>query len=405
MSARPRLLVLLPLLALTLAGAAPLPAADFSSLLETDPFCGVLPKCVDQRMVVAFSMEACELDCRRKQARLRGDADACPGLCAEARARAVRLALRACRGDGDGDGVAAPLDLCPTTRAFVAVNWMGCPDVDRDIVPDDRDLCPGTPPGAVVDLQGCSVATECEEGVGRHCGTSPTPRCRTPQECERSTELPLPGAVPRETLDRAIRRFVSRRAHPIVCPDDSTPPDQPRLTSPAQGITRLEVGAVEVILEDGQVKSGPSLPLRLAWEPVADTCGPVTYSVYLEYYHCHDLAGLIEPAAYRNRGWCRWLPYLYESVATPELAFDFPFGKVLYEVHAAFGPELGWDPHFSGPFPISYMPFWLRLRVIAHDGNGTPSPFDLHADQRYLVLYADGTVPLEALSRIPVAPP
>ncbi|HEX7184834.1 MAG TPA: hypothetical protein VF756_23610 [Thermoanaerobaculia bacterium] len=392
---------LLPVFALAFAGAAPLAAADPPTDLAADPFC-VLPKCVNQRMAVTFSMEACESDCRRKRERLRGDLDACSALCAEARARAIRLALRACRGDGDGDGVAAPLDLCPSTLPFVAVNWMGCPDVDHDIIPDEKDRCPGTPPGAVVDLQGCSDASECEEG---HCGTSPTPHCRTPQECNRLTEQPLPGAVPREALDRVIRRYVSRRAHPIACTGDSTPPDQPRLTSPAQGITPIEVGTVEVVLDNGQVQSGPSLPLRLAWNSVTDSCGPVTYSVYVEYYHCHDLGSLIEPATYRNRGWCRWVPYLYESIATTELAFDFPFGKVLYEVHSAFGPELGWDPHFSGPFPILYMPFWLRMRVIAHDGNGTASPFDLHADQRYVVLYPDSTVSLAALSQIPVAPP
>jgi hypothetical protein len=81
-------------------------------------------------------------------------------------------------------------------------------------------------------------------------------------------------------------------------------------------------------------------------------------------------------------------------------AFDFPLGTHLYNVHLPFATELGWDLTFTGMRPILYAPFWLKVQLFAHDGNGTSSGSGLHGDDRYFALYADGTVPLDSLTHI-----
>ncbi len=58
--------------------------------------------------------------------------------------------------DTDQDGVADVLDLCPNSRAGVAVNSKGCMlDGDGDGVADADDKCPDTEEGARVKADGC----------------------------------------------------------------------------------------------------------------------------------------------------------------------------------------------------------------------------------------------------------
>lgn len=60
------------------------------------------------------------------------------------------------KNDSDGDGVYDDLDMCPNTRAGVAVDKKGCPlDMDKDGIQDFRDKCPNSPLGAMVDADGC----------------------------------------------------------------------------------------------------------------------------------------------------------------------------------------------------------------------------------------------------------
>jgi Thrombospondin type 3 repeat len=357
------------------------------------------PTCVQRKM--QFDFLECLHACEAKQSNKRDDADTvCRATCREVEQRAITLATKLCLGDQDGDGIPDVVDACPNTPAGVRVMWNGCPDRDGDNVPDPVDQCPDSPPGARVAVNGCTVSPDCHEG---NCATE-QPRCRTPAECDRLAEVPLHRMVPRETRERLAKQFLASPAHPVRCPGDHTPPSQPRAVQPSGQITPIEVGPVSVQVVNGVAVSGPTIPLRIAWNPVQDTCAPVTYSILIEYYHCHQIGNLIEPVTYKNRGWCRWIPYLYQSMPQTAFSLDFPMGKVLYDVHVPFAQELGLDLNFTGSRAITYMPFWLRLRLIAHDGNGTPSVFETHGDDRFFVLYADNTVPLQSLSDIPIEP-
>ncbi|MCE5210064.1 MAG: OmpA family protein, partial [Deltaproteobacteria bacterium] len=69
--------------------------------------------------------------------------------------------------DADHDGVPNDQDMCPDTKAGLAVNEKGCSpdyDSDRDGVSDDRDKCPGNPASVVVNKDGCPPDTD-NDGV------------------------------------------------------------------------------------------------------------------------------------------------------------------------------------------------------------------------------------------------
>jgi hypothetical protein len=55
----------------------------------------------------------------------------------------------------------------------------------------------------------------------------------------------------------------------------------------------------------------------------------------------------------------------------------------------------------NGPFTVIYQPQWVRLRVFAHDGNGSTSPGDNQLN--YYVLYAK-ELAVGDLNDIPMSP-
>jgi hypothetical protein len=325
----------------------------------------------------------------------------CLAPCATLEKRALRLATARCRGDKDGDGIPDGADRCSATKPGVHVDWTGCPDRDGDGVPDGVDKCPGTPPDTAVAVNGCPVTATCQEGG--HCETD-HPVCRTQDECDLVSERPIMRDVPPDARRRLITKFLGSPGHDIPCPDDHRPPAQPHTTQPTAMITPVQVGQVDVTLQNGAAVSGPTVPLSLSWTAVADTCGPVTYSVLVEYYHCHQIDNVIEPVTYQNRGWCKWMPFTYESTTSTSFSMNFPMGTHLYNIHLPFASELGWDLTFTGTRNILYAPFWLRVRLFAHDGNGSTGGSLAHDEDRFFVLYADGTVSPESLTHIPIEP-
>ena len=65
--------------------------------------------------------------------------------------------------DDDNDGVKNSIDACPTTKANVKVNAIGCKiekDDDHDSIINENDKCPTTKLGATVDANGCEVTNE-----------------------------------------------------------------------------------------------------------------------------------------------------------------------------------------------------------------------------------------------------
>jgi hypothetical protein len=239
----------------------------------------------------------------------------------------------------------------------------------------------------------CTEGGDCD--VGQHL-------CRNQAECDRASEHPTERSWDKPKRDAFMLKVLSSPAHELRCPSDRSPPPHPQPSQPASIITRLQVGTVNVQLVNGEAVSGPSVPIRVTWPAVTDACPPVTYSVVVEYYHCHQVGDLVESATYHNRGWCQWMHFSYQSISTATtFSFNYPFGTHLYDIHLPFATELGWDLTFTGTRQILYAPFWLRVRVISHDGNGTAGLGGIHDDDRYFVLYADGTVPLDSLAHIP----
>ena len=93
----------------------------------------------------------------------------------------------------------------------------------------------------------------------------------------------------------------------------------------------------------------------------------------------------------------------YETVDTNQLSFEMPYGKWLYESHVPFASELHWLP-LPDTKTVNFMPTWIRIRVVAHDGNGNTSSLDA-ADTRYVVLFSNSSwFPADRLSEIPVNP-
>ncbi len=382
---------------------------QFPHLRSVMPMSSDPTQCINSKMA-SFSLDACFAACSAKYAQLGSTSTAnCKVVCSEAHKKREELTRKQCRNDNDGDGISNQIDQCPNTKIGMRVNWVGCADSDGDSIADNQDKCPRTPRGTPVNLHGCDLRTQCEEG--NNCG-DPEPRCSTPHECARLLEIPLPPDETPASIRKVLaKKFLSRRAHDINCPNDHEPPPQPQLFTPEAHVVSQEVGAVTVTLDNGVVVNGPTVPLALEWEAVEDSCAPVTYSVYIESYHCHTLGDLIEPHSYHNRGWCQWMPYSYESIPQDQnpqtqLNVELPLGKIFYESHVPFIPELGWDENFTGDFSINYQPAWFRVQILAHDGNGlTSASLGPHTDAHYFVFYGNPLfISPNKLTEIPVAP-
>ena len=85
-------------------------------------------------------------------------------------------AKKAVELDDDNDGVANSLDKCPTTKANVKVNAVGCEieqDDDHDTIINKNDKCPKTKIGATVDAHGCEVDDD-NDGVVNSLDKCPT---------------------------------------------------------------------------------------------------------------------------------------------------------------------------------------------------------------------------------------
>lgn len=357
------------------------------------------PICVDAA-IKKFNPKLCIQRCQDKAAKVGADDSLCKSACASLEKRYSNRVQNICFKDQDGDGIQDFADWCPATPIGSKVNWRGCADSDGDSVADVADACSGTLPGTLVDLRGCHTEPVCH---GSKCTLTPQ-KCENEKECDRLTEIPVILDIPKEARDKEIKKELRRRIHTIACPGDTSPPPQPRWIQPASMIHTKEIGPVAVYLLDGKATSGEDIEFTFKWERVHDSCEPVTYSLYVEYYHCHFFGGLKEPASYHNRGWCRWMPYEYESLPGNQKKIKIPLGKFFYNIHVPFIEELHWDDSYTGAFPIRYMPFWFRVRVLAHDGNGLTSNYGMHEDKRYVVIYPDKGIPLHLLTRIPVGP-
>jgi hypothetical protein len=160
-------------------------------------------------------------------------------------------------------------------------------------------------------------------------------------------------------------------------------------------------GGVSVVMLDGKVVSGDVVPLNFAWTATPDSCPPVLYSVYVEYYHCHTVSNVNDIVSYLNAGWCEWQPYSYQTISNTTFQVNFDIGRVLLEMHSPFFTNLGWQVPANGPFTVIYQPQWVRLRVYAHDGNGNTSPGD--NEMHYYVLYAKDLA-IGDLNDIPMSP-
>jgi hypothetical protein len=272
-------------------------------------------------------------------------------------------------------------------------------DSDNDGIPDDRDKCPDTPIGTQIDQYGCPIEDICHEG---NCGAS-TPTCNG-TECDNQQEVEVPEVLPPEILlDMGLNVF-KVRPHPTLCPGDITPPNAPKIILPSDVITRIQLNAsagTSVTLKNNQVIDGDSVNLDFSWLNVIDSCQPIKYSVYIEYYHCHKVGNLKELATYLNRGWCRWRPYSYETIDNTQMRVNLQIGKILYEMHVPFLKELGWSPPAVGNFVVWYQPQWIRARVYAHDGNGIPSSVSGYS--HYYVLFT-GPIAYNRLSQLPITP-
>ncbi|QDG53243.1 hypothetical protein FIV42_21585 [Persicimonas caeni] len=357
--------------------------------------------CMSARME-EFSTSRCYDECAHKREQLDLDTSACDELCASAVRSREQLAGLKCKSDcvdqSDGDSVTDSLDRCPDTPAGVPVTWDGCPDGDGDGVADKQDACPGTASGTDVTVDGCDVVAACSQGK---CETA-QPTCSSEQACDRQREIPLLESAPLATRQEWIMKFLKRRHADIACPDDETAPPQPQFLQPEATVEPVQVGQASVSFTNGAVTSGTVVPLEFVWEEVSDPCEPVEYSIYLEYYYCDTITGVEELHSYRNQGWCRWMPLEYQTVPTLSYDFQFAFGEHLYRIHQPFSDELLWNPPSDGTFYIGYRPFWLRVRLMAHDGNANTSAFGVHERHHYLVLYQKAA--LSTLSQIPVAP-
>jgi hypothetical protein len=181
-----------------------------------------------------------------------------------------------------------------------------------------------------------------------------------------------------------------------TCQGDKLAPPPPSLTVPPDTYNPVALSAttgkstVLVTMAGGVPVSGDTVPLSFAWEPSTDSCGQVKYSVFVEYYHCHQVPGVEEKAAYLNARWCTWQPYKYETIATTSYQINFEIGKVLFGLHKPFYSNFGYTVPKDGPFEATYGPAqWVRARVYAHDGNGNTS--SAMEKERYYVIFFQET--------------
>lgn len=360
-----------------------------------------IQRCLDDK-TKQYSSNSCHAECSQKRTDLGLNDNICTDLCADPFGEYQNLAQleckAACKNDADGDSVPDQLDLCPNTPNSTQVTWRGCPDSDGDRVADKFDDCAATEPGTSVDTRGCPLSQACSDG---RCSNY-YPSCATELECARNAEIPLARHVPLRRREQMIRTILSRKYADVVCPDDTTAPPQPRILQPDIAIKSRMIYPAEAEFIASQLVGGTKVQLDFEWEEVQDPCQPVTYSLYLESYYCDGAIEASEAASYLRHGWCQWMPLLYESTDKTSYGFEFEFGKHLFKMHENIDYNFVPPLPQNGSFTIDYRPFWIRVSVIAHDGNARASAFGAHEPHKYIVLFMKAT--LEAVNQIPVAP-
>jgi hypothetical protein len=311
----------------------------------------------------------------------------CVQECEGRRAFLLQKAIETCTRDPDHDGIPIPRDQCPNTPRFMPVMDNGCPDSDGDGVPDTADQCPATGRGIAVNAIGCPVTCTSPEGT---CANSP-PSCTT----DRCREVAVNPIVPPGLLGDIAGTVIGTHYQPVACPGDKTAPLAPKLTVPSERYNPVALSTVtgrttvSVTMAGGLPVDGDRVPLSFSWEPATDSCAPVKYSIYIEYYHCHQVPGVDEKPAYLNAGWCTWQPYTYATTTATTFATSFEIGKVLFGLHRPFYASFGYTVPTDGPFLVTYGPAqWVRARVFAHDGNGNTSSA-MEADRYYVIFFQE----------------
>lgn len=329
-----------------------------------------------------------------------------------------------CTQDSDGDGVYANADRCPETAAGAPVNAQGCVDSDGDGVGDDEDACPSQG-GTEIAVNGCPyVAPSCPGG---HCVNHEPPTC-TGTGCDRELEVPLMKMIPEPTRLALARQFLSLRPTRQLCLSTNQGPRSPRMVEPPVGLNEQAyqggdylTSAVYFHVEDDTLiplpdddtstaatrGAGPNqvVDIPVEFASVEAACPPVQYSLSVDYYFCETLPGVEERAHYHELGFCTWTPLDYISGVQPDVPFFYPLDQAglfaqLYQPlmkNPAFSGSLSYLP--SGKAALYYRTLWLRFQVIAHDGNGQPSPIGMHTDASYVVLYTQAK--RYELTRIP----
>lgn len=329
-----------------------------------------------------------------------------------------------CTRDTDGDGVYVHADLCPETPEGVRVNASGCADTDGDGISDDRDQCPSEG-GTDIDPKGCPhIEPACPSG---YCANRTPPVC-TGSACDKEREVPLMKTIPEATRLAFARQLLSLRPARQQCPSITSGPRVPRMIEPRAGVNELayqggdyQTSGVYFHVEEGTLialpdedtataatrGSGPNqvVDIPVEFASIEAECPPVSYSLAVDYYFCETLPGIDERSHYRELGFCTWTPWDYVSGVQPDTPFFYPFEQAkllagLYQPlmkEEAFVDTLEYLP--SGKAPFYYRTLWLRFQVVAHDGNGRPSPMGIHTDASYLVLYTSAK--RYELTRIP----
>ncbi len=376
---------------------------DLGDVFPVESFEVCNSRCLDEKTdsTVAGS---CKVECEEKRKANGLPTDSCTQLCTKVVTQSDSLVKRECRSlcsnDDDRDGVANAVDQCPRSEDK-RVNWLGCIDSDLDGIPDKDDDCPTSKKGEKVNLKGCNFIDLCAEG---NCSNT-FPKCATKEECDRKLERPLSRQIPLDVRRKWITRELSKKPTPVKCAAEKSAPGQPILTIPPQGINPIEIGTVRAEFQNDKVIDGSKETLEFNWAPVVDACKPVTYAIFIESYHCHEVKGLSDPISYHNRGWCKWAPVTYESnIEETSFSYEFEVGKHMMSVHEPFETELNFNPPKDGPFTMNFQPIWLRAQVLSIDGNGTPSESGNHSDQRYYVFYNATTTTSKQLFSIPIAP-
>jgi len=97
--------------------------------------------------------------------------------------------------DGDNDGVLDSQDKCPTTKAGVEVNAIGCEvekDDDHDNIINMNDKCPTTRLGATVDAMGCELDDD-NDGVVNSLDNCPTTKAGVKVDASGCAILTVPA--------------------------------------------------------------------------------------------------------------------------------------------------------------------------------------------------------------------